>query len=102
MYESYKIRNNVSYLKSYKAMTEMMTHNYLVKIKEAPPYSKELEGPVLLNSLARASLDKKTNSYIFTDKIETQHKPNAANVKAVQESLKAAAGTSGVGVDQGL
>lgn len=79
----------------------MMTHNSLVKIKEHPPYSKELEGPVLLNSLARASLDKKTNSYVFTDKMETQHKPNVANVKAVQESLKAAVGTSGVGVDQG-
>lgn len=61
MYESYKIRNNTRYLKSYKAMTEMMTHNSLVKIKEHPSYSKELEGPVLLNSLARASLDKKTN-----------------------------------------
>lgn len=79
----------------------MMTHNSLVKIKEAPPYSKELEGPVLLNSLARATLDKKTNSYVFTNKIETKHQPNIANVKAVQESLKAAAETSGVGVDQG-
>ena len=53
--------------------------------------------PVLLIHLKRFSAKGP-----FTDKIETQHKPNVANVKAVQESLKAAAGTSGVGVDQGL
>jgi hypothetical protein len=41
-------------------MSEMMTTNTLVKIKEAPPYSIGLETPVLLNSLARASPDKKT------------------------------------------
>ena len=101
VYESYKERNRVRYLKSYKAMTDMMITNSLVKIKDAPPYSKELEGPVLLNSLARTTLDKKTNSYIFRDKLQSEVKPNLANVKAVKESLKTMRDTAGVGVDQG-
>ncbi|TFY76669.1 hypothetical protein EWM64_g7343 [Hericium alpestre] len=101
-YESYKERNRVRYLQSYKAMTEMMTTNSLVKIKETPPYSKELEGPVLLNSLARVTLDEKTNSYSFTGKLPTESKPDIANAKAVQDVLAAAPSTAGVGVDQEL
>ncbi|THH15787.1 hypothetical protein EW146_g4747 [Bondarzewia mesenterica] len=101
-YEAYKARNRVRYAQSYKAMSEMMITNSLVKIKEGTPYSKELERSVLLNSLARATLDKKTNSYKYTDKLETQFKPDFSNVKAVEQSLKANASTSGVGVDQEL
>ncbi|KAA1467738.1 fatty acid synthase [Dentipellis sp. KUC8613] len=101
-YESYKLRNRSRYLQSYKAMTEMMIAHSLVKIKDAPPYTKELEGPVLLNSLARTTLDKKTNSYSFTEKLQTEFKPDLANVKAVEETLKVAPATAGVGVDQEL
>ena len=49
-------------------MTSMMTTNSLVRIKDAPPYTKELEEAVLLNSLARAKLDEKTGSYSFPKK----------------------------------
>jgi fatty acid synthase subunit alpha len=102
-YDSYKVRHKERYLKSYKAMSEMMTANTLVKIKEAPPYPIELETPVLLNSLARASPDKKTGSYTFKKNQPTEVKPNLANVKAIEETLKISGSTAGVGVgvDQG-
>jgi fatty acid synthase subunit alpha, fungi type len=90
------------YLKSYKAMLKMMTTNTLVKIKEAPRYSIELETPVLLNSLARASPDKKTGSYTFKGNQPTEMKRNLANVKAIEETLKFSRSTAGVGVDQGV
>ena len=101
VYESYKVRHDERYLKSYKAMSEMMTTNMLVKIKEAPSYSTELETPVLLNSLARASPDKKTGSYTFKENQPTKMKQNLANVKAIEETLKVSRSTAGVGVDQG-
>jgi hypothetical protein len=101
VYESYRVRHKERYLKSYKAMSEMMTSNTLVKIKEAPPYPIELETPVLLNSLARASPDKKTGSYTFKENQPTEVKPNLANVKAIEETLKVSGSTAGVGVDQG-
>ena len=79
-----------------------MTTNALVKIKEAPPYSIEIETPVLLNSLARASPDKKTGSYKFIENQPTEVKLNIANVKAIEETLKHTGSTAGVGVDQGV
>lgn len=102
LYQSYKIRHKERYLKSYKAMSEMMTTNALVKIKEAPPYSVEIETPVLLNSLARASPDKKNGSYTFKETQPTEVKPDIANVKAIEETLTLPVSTAGVGVDQGI
>jgi fatty acid synthase subunit alpha len=64
VYKLYKVRHDEFYLKLYKAMSEMMMANTLVKI-EVPPYSIELETPVLLNSLAHALPDKKMSSYTF-------------------------------------
>ena len=64
-------------------MSKLMTANTLVKIKETSPYSIELETPVLLNSSARASPDKKTGSYTFKP-IEMNQ--NLANVKAIEET----------------
>ena len=66
-----------------------------------PLYSIELETPVLLNSLARASPDKKTGSYTFKENQPTEMKQNLANVKAIEETLKVSRSTAGVGVDQG-
>src|SRR6202021_2904193 len=48
-YEAYKSRNHIRALQSYKAMSEMMITNSLVKIKEAPPYSTDMEHRVLMN-----------------------------------------------------
>jgi fatty acid synthase subunit alpha len=99
-YEAYRIRNRVRAKATYKVMSEMMITNSLVRIKDAPPYTPELEVPVLMNSMARASLDTKTNSYSFTSKLETKAQHNTANAKAVAQIL-ADGSISGVGVDQG-
>ena len=100
MYEGYKVKNRHRQRLCYKAMSEMMTSNNLVRVKDAPPYTKELEAPVLLNPLARASYNPKTGSYEFTSKLETKPQLDIANVKAVSEVFASSSAT-GVGVDQG-
>ncbi|KII85134.1 hypothetical protein PLICRDRAFT_45274 [Plicaturopsis crispa FD-325 SS-3] len=100
-YAVYQARNRTRSLQAYKAMSEMMITNSLVKIKEAPPYPYELEQPVLMNPLARASLDPKTGSYSFS-KLQKEPTLDLANVKAVSEVLAGNASASGVGVDQEL
>ncbi|KAF8206176.1 fatty acid synthase [Mycena galopus ATCC 62051] len=101
-YEAYKHRHAARALQSYKSMSEMMIKNSLVKIKETPPYSPDLEAPVLLNSLARASLDIKTGSYKYTAPLPSAVPMDTANVAAISESFNASAGVIGVGVDQEL
>lgn len=105
-YADYKERHRVRALQSYKAMSEMMIKPSLVKIKEHPPYIGDMEGKVLLNSLARATLDPKTGQYSFKGKLNTEFSLDLANVKAISE-IAAGGGLAtiasiGVGVDQGL
>jgi len=99
-YVVYKARNRTRELASYKTMSEMMINNSLVKIKEHPPYSTELEQPVLLNPLARTSLDK-TGQYSFS-KLATKPELDLGNVKAVSSMLAENQSAAGVGVDQEL
>ncbi|KAG6841436.1 hypothetical protein C0991_011106 [Blastosporella zonata] len=108
-YEEYKKRNHVRSLQSYKAMSEMMIKNSLVKIKEHPPYLGDMEGKVLLNSLARASFDPKTGEYSFKGKLATDVHIDTGNVKAITDIVEAgglgeqvAETFVGVGVDQEL
>jgi fatty acid synthase subunit alpha, fungi type/fatty acid synthase subunit beta, fungi type len=82
-------------------MTEMMTSNSLVKIKEHPPYTPDLETPVLLNPLARTQLDK-LGSYSYPKKLPSVRVLDDANVKAVSTLLDSQRGTAGIGVDQGM
>jgi fatty acid synthase subunit alpha len=101
VYEAYKIRTRTRALSSYKVMSEMMITNSLVRIKDAPPYAPELEAPVLLNSMARATFDAKTNTYAFTSKLDVKPTLDIANAKAMAEILADDGSISGVGVDQG-
>ncbi|KAI0749711.1 fatty acid synthase [Daedaleopsis nitida] len=101
VYEAYKSKNRHRQRLCYKAMSEMMTSNNLVRVKDAPPYSKELEAPVLLNPLARATYNPKTGSYEFTAKLASKPVVDVSNVKAVSEVMSCGA-TAGVGVDQEL
>ncbi|KAI5122922.1 hypothetical protein M0805_007600 [Coniferiporia weirii] len=101
-YEAYKIRNGGRALACYKAMTSMMTTNSLVRVKDAPPYSAELEVPVLLNSLARTTLDEKTGSYSFPKKLVTKAAYDVANLQAAAKALSVEGGSIGVGVDHEL
>jgi len=77
-----------------------------VKIKEHPPYLGDMEGKVLLNSMARATLDPKTGEYSFKGKLATEAPVDVANVKAVSDILSSNALSQnaplGVGVDQEL
>jgi hypothetical protein len=66
-----------------------------------PLYSIELETPVLLNSLAHTSPDKKTGSYMFKKNQPAKMKQNLTNVKTIEETLKVSRSTDGVGIDQG-
>ncbi|KAG9315241.1 hypothetical protein JVU11DRAFT_4375 [Chiua virens] len=101
-YESYKSRNQRRYQEAYKVMSEMMTSNSLVRIKDGPPYSPELEQPVLMNPMARASFDPKTRSYSYTNNLDKAVPFDVANVKTVTEALASTSSTVGVGVDQEL
>ena len=99
-YESYKAKNLRRARLAYKAMSEMMISNSLVRVKDGPPFTKENEASVMLNPLARTSYDPKTGSYSFA-KLGTAPAIDASNVKAVAESLAQSSATAGVGVDQG-
>lgn len=101
-FASYKDLNRKRALSSYKAMSAMMTENSLVKIKEAPPYAKDLEGRVLLNSMARAQRDQKTGGWVFPQNLKTNAPMDLANAKAVAESLGSTGNAAGVGVDHGM
>ena len=83
-----------------------MIKKSLVKIKEHPPYVGDMEGKVLLNSMARATFDTRTGEYSFQGKLAAQVPLDVANVKAFS-SIAATNGPRdcsvvGVGVDQGL
>lgn len=104
-YEGYKNRNRVRALQSYKAMSDMMIKNSLVKVKEHPPYIGEMEGKTLLNSMARTTFDPKTGEYSFK-KLANEVPLDLGNLKAVSD-IAAAGGLGvdtpvGVGVDQEL
>ena len=78
----------------------------MFKIKEHPPYVGDMEGKVLLNSMARATFDPRTSEYSFQGKLATQVPLDVANVNAIS-SIAATNGfrdgcAVGVGVDQGL
>jgi len=79
-----------------------MITNSLVKIKEAPPYTPELEVPVLMNSMARATLDAKTGSYSFSKKLVKEVTLDTSNAKAVADIIGGSGSAVGVGVDQEL
>jgi len=104
-YEGYRQRNRVRALQSYKAMSDMMIKNTLVKVKDHPPYLGDMEGKVLLNSLARASFDPKNGEYSFKGKLVSEVPLDIANVKTVSSVLSSSGFVDnelvGIGVDQG-
>jgi fatty acid synthase subunit alpha, fungi type len=67
--ETYKARKRYRAQLSYKAMSELLIKNNLVKLKEHPLYSLEREDEAFLEILTRVSPDPKTESYVFTVKL---------------------------------
>lgn len=100
MYEAYKKRNEIRYLATYKAMSEMMISNALVKIQNGPPYSPDLEIPVLLNPLARASADPK-GGYSFTSTLPSSTPRNLENLETFTKAMRST-NALGVGIDHGV
>jgi len=101
-YEDYKIRNQSRALASYKAMTQMMTANSLVKIQEHPPYTPDLEIPVLLNPLARVKPDPK-GGYHYEPSLPSKAPVDGNNLQTFLSTIQSSAASSaGVGVDQEL
>ena len=103
-YQQYRDRNYKRALHAYKAMSEMMIKNSFVKIKDHPPYALEMERQVLLNSMARATLDGKTGSYAFS-KPSRSVALDISNGKTVSDIISdkgyCATDAVGVGVDHG-
>ncbi|GAA95524.1 uncharacterized protein L969DRAFT_45497 [Mixia osmundae IAM 14324] len=66
-YDVYKTANATRKQQSYKKFNDMFTERNLVVLKEAPPYTPDLEKEVLLNPLARVE-PTKLGSYAFTAK----------------------------------
>ena len=87
---SYKTQNQARALQSYKAMSEMMIKNSLVKVKNHPPYTEELEAP-----------PSKSGGHLFPAKLVTKYTPDRRNAEVLTKSLSSATTNMGFGVDQG-
>jgi len=96
---AYKKLNDARGLVSFKVMSEMMVKNSLVKVKEHPPYTEDLEAPVLLNPLARTT-PSKSGEYLFPAKLVTKQSVDTRNLEVLTQTFESS-GSVGVGVDQG-
>jgi fatty acid synthase subunit alpha len=76
-------------------MSSSLVNNNLVQIKDAPPYTAELEPKVLLNPLARAGPSK--NSYAFTGKLPASVPLNSANAATLKQLFAQTGDIAGVG-----
>jgi len=78
-----------------------MITNALVKIKDHPPFTPELEGSVLLNPLARVTRDK-AGELSFPAGLTKSPPVDDANMAVLAESLSKTGDSAGVGVDHGM
>jgi fatty acid synthase subunit alpha len=83
-------------LSSYSRMSSSLVHNNLVQIKDAPPYSAELEKGVLLNPLARAG-PSKNNSFAFQGKLPSAIPLSTGNADTLKSLFAQSSDISGVG-----
>jgi fatty acid synthase subunit alpha len=92
---AYVERRRKRELNSYARMSAALVHNNLVQIKDAPPYTAELEPKVLLNPLARAGPSK--NSFAFQGKLPSTIPLDSANAATLQSIFAQAGDIAGVG-----
>jgi fatty acid synthase subunit alpha len=98
----YKAKRRVRALDAYSRHSQAIVLNNLVQIKDAPPYTPELEGPVLLNPLARAG-PTKAGSFAFQGKLPSEVPTGSANAATIKSLLaQTQDGVAGVGVDTEL
>ncbi|KAF9311477.1 3-oxoacyl-[acyl-carrier-protein] synthase [Podila horticola] len=105
-YEAYKAKQQARQAKSYRYLHDSMTGGpALVQVKNAPPYTPELESPVYLNPSARAQYNNATKSWAFNAKalVPSSAKVDVGMTRAILETSAAESlGESsprGVGVD---
>ena len=95
-YDQYRLANECRKDASYRKYNDMFVNRNLIILKEAPPYSAELEKDVLLNPLARASQDA-TGSYSFTKNMPSSKISDQA--MAAAKMAATVEGVHGVGTD---
>ncbi|KAI8145418.1 fatty acid synthase [Fennellomyces sp. T-0311] len=103
-YETYKAKNAKRYAQSYRYLHDSLTGVAdFIQVKDAAPYTDDLEYKVYLNPNARAGYDKVRNTWTFDAKSAAQQpelKGDADATQAVLASLaEQQAGKKGVGVD---
>ena len=101
VYVSYKAKNIRRPRSAYKAMSDDDYQSPRQDQVDAPPYTPELEVPVLINSLAHATLDPKTGSYSFSKPVEAVP-ADTANAQDVADALAGTGPAASVVVDQKL
>lgn len=103
-YNAYKARNAQRYAKSYRYLHDSLTGvSDFIQIKNAPPYTDDLEYKVYLNPEARAEYSKDKKTWVFDSKTASASAPLKGDAEATQAVLASLteqqAGKKGVGVD---
>ncbi|KAJ9126411.1 hypothetical protein QFC24_002150 [Naganishia onofrii] len=94
-YDRYAQLRSERQLAAHSRMTSALVNKNLVQIKEAPPYTPELEESALLNPLARASAAK--GSFAFINKMPVAPQLNSGNTDVMKDIMSQAQGVLGVG-----
>lgn len=92
VYQEYQAKNKCRWQSSYRMLHDAMVHENLVKLKDAPPYSPELESEVLLNPLQRVKKDHKGKFAFQANE----------SVAVVAKSMLGSDSANGVGIDTEL
>ncbi|KAI8394241.1 fatty acid synthase [Radiomyces spectabilis] len=103
-YEAYKKKNAQRYAQAYRYLHDSLTGvNDLIQVKNAPPYTEELEHKVYLNPNARAEYSKEKKTWEFSAKSAATASPAFGDAETTQTVLSSLAeqqaGKKGVGVD---
>ncbi|KAG0241381.1 3-oxoacyl-[acyl-carrier-protein] synthase [Mortierella sp. GBA43] len=105
-YEAYKLKRQARQSKSYRYLHDSITGGPgLVQVKNAPPYTPELESPVYLNPSARAQYNAETKSWAFNPKalVPAREEVDVKMTRAILETSATeslgASSSRGVGVD---
>ncbi|KAF7722190.1 3-oxoacyl-[acyl-carrier-protein] synthase [Apophysomyces ossiformis] len=103
-YETYKAKNAQRYAKSYRYLHDSLTGvSDFVQVKDAAPYTDELEHKVYLNPRARAEYSKEKRTWVFNAKSVTADAAVQGDAEGTQSILASLAeqqaGKKGVGVD---
>ncbi|ORZ20354.1 fatty acid synthase [Absidia repens] len=103
-YNAYKARNAQRYAKAYRYLHDSLTGvSDFIQVKDAPPYSDELEHTVYLNPNARAQYSKEKKTWTFDAKSATANAVSTGDAEATKQVLlsltERQAGKKGVGVD---